>query len=73
MEVMKTKTPDAVMRRLAGLPPGEMYKLFVKIDGYKYVLYAESDSLDYLKSGTSIFRRPWKIEKDGEIVEEGNK
>ncbi len=45
-----------------------MYQLFVKIDGYKYVLYNESDSLDYLKRGTNIFPNPWKIEKDGKIV-----
>lgn len=47
-----------------------MYKLFVKIDGYTYRLLAEADKLEDLEIPLAAQLNPWKIEKDGEIVDQ---
>jgi len=48
-----------------------MYKLFVKIDGYTYRLISEANTREGLVIPRATEFNPWKIEKDGVIVDQG--
>jgi len=48
-----------------------MYKLFVKIDGYTYRLISEANTREGLVIPKATEFNPWKIEKDGVIVDQG--
>ncbi len=47
-----------------------MYKFFVKLDRYAYRLFSEADTLENLEIPLASQFNPWKIEKDGEVVDQ---